>query len=54
MNIGIWDIILVMPGRLTGKENKTVTVTVTTGDEAVQGNIEIKSLPLIFESEEKF
>jgi hypothetical protein len=31
-----------------------VTVTVTTGDEAVQGNIEIKSLPLIFESEEKF
>jgi len=53
-DIFIWDIILVMPGWLAGRENKTVTITVTTGDEAAQGNIEIKSLPLIFESEEKF
>ena len=45
----IWDIILVMPSWLAGAEDQIVTVTVTTEDEVVSGDFEIKLLPLILE-----
>ena len=43
--IHIWNFIWVMPGWLAGLEDKMVTVTVTTGDEVVANDFEIKLLP---------
>ena len=43
----IWDLVLVMPGWLAGFEDQTVTVTVTTGDETVEDDFEVKLLPFI-------
>lgn len=44
-NFYIWDLVWVMPGWFAGMEDQTVTVTVTTGDEIVEGSFEIKMLP---------
>jgi len=46
-DIYIWDLIWVMPGWLAGLEDQTVTVTVTTGDEIVEDDFEVKLLPFI-------
>ena len=45
--IYIWDFVLVMPGWLAGFDDQTVTVTVTTGDETVEDDFEVKLLPFI-------
>ncbi|MBW1855179.1 MAG: hypothetical protein JRJ00_10965 [Deltaproteobacteria bacterium] len=49
--IHIWNFIWVMPGWLSGMEDKTVTVTVTTGDEVVESDFEIAPLPFILDAE---
>jgi len=41
----IWDIVWVMPGWLAGLEDQTVTVTVATDNEVVEGDFMIKLLP---------
>ena len=44
-NSYIWDLVWVMPVWLAGVEDQTVTVTVTTENEVVEGNFMIKLLP---------
>ena len=44
----IWDIVLVMPGWLAGKEDQTATITVTTEEEVVESDFTINLLPFIF------
>ena len=47
----IWEIILVMPSWLASGEDQMVTVTVTTEDEEVSGDVAVKLLPFIFSQE---
>jgi len=44
-NLYIWDIVWVMPGWLTGLDDETVTLTVTTDSEVVEDNFEIELFP---------
>ena len=47
----IWDIIWVMPSWLAGGENQEVTLTVTTEEEVVKGDFEIRLLPFILDQQ---